>query len=284
MWICHFAHAPRGAAGLGALSGDTCGMHSPASIDALRAVVGRGRWFASLPGHHQQQLLDAAVTRQLDAAQALFRRGDANSGLYAVLAGSVQIGAPGSAAREAVLGVLEPPQWFGEIACLDGGTRTHDARAQTAATLLHVPLAALLRLAQEDPLWWRQLGRLLAEKTRALFSGVEDLALQPAPARVARRLLAMSTGHGMLADGAAQRRIPVSQEQLGAMLSLTRQTVSEVLRAFEAEGWVRRLYGAVELLDPAGLARAERSGTLFQPKGPHSPGGPLRRSDKPGPR
>ena len=237
-------------------------MHSPASIDALRAVVGRGRWFASLPGHHQQRLLEAAVTRQLDAAQTLFRRGDANSGLYAVLAGSIQIGAPGSAARDAVLGVLEPPQWFGEIACLDGGTRTHDARAQAATTLLHVPLAVLLRLAQDDPLWWRQLGRLLAEKTRALFSGVEDMTLQPAPVRVARRLLAMSTGHGMLADGAAQRRLPVSQEQLGAMLSLTRQTVSEVLRTFEAEGWVRRLYGAVELLDPGGLAEAERSGTL----------------------
>jgi len=242
-------------------------MHSPPSIDALRAVVGRGRWFASLPGHHQQRLLDAAVTRQLDAAQTLFRRGDANSGLYAVLAGSIQIGAPGSAARDAVLGVLEPPQWFGEIACLDGGTRTHDARAQAATTLLHVPLAVLLRLAQEDPLWWRQLGRLLAEKTRALFSGVEDMTLQPAPVRVARRLLAMSTGHGMLADGAAQRRLPVSQEQLGAMLSLTRQTVSEVLRTFEAEGWVRRLYGAVELLDLGGLAEAERSGTL-RPHGP----------------
>jgi len=263
--------------------GDTPGMHSPDAIEDLRAVVGRGRWFASLPGHHQQQLLDAAVLRRLDAAQALFRRGDANSGLYAVLAGSVQIGAPGPAARDAVLGVLEPPQWFGEIACLDGGPRTHDARAWTPATLLHVPLAALLRLAQQDPLWWRQLGRLLAEKTRALFSGMEDLALQPAPARVARRLLAMSTGHGMLADGAAQRRIPVSQEQLGAMLSLTRQTVSEVLRSFEAEGWVRRLYGAVELLDPAGLAHAERSGTLSQPRGARQPGRPTPAPGKPGP-
>ena len=240
-------------------------MHSPALIDTWRAVVGRGRWFASLPEHHQQRLLQAAVVRQLDAAQTLFRRGDANSGLYAVLAGSIRIGAPGSAARDAVLGVLEPPQWFGELACIDGGPRTHAAQAQAAATLLHVPLAALMRLAQDDPLWWRQLGRLLAEKTRALFAGVEDLALQPAPARVARRLLAMSTGHGMLADGAAQQRIPVSQEQLGAMLSLTRQTVSEVLRAFEAHGWVRRLYGAVELLDPAGLAQAERSGTLSLP-------------------
>lgn len=224
--------------------------------DELHAMLARGRWFASLSMAQQRQLVEAGTPRGLAAGQVLFRRGDANSGLYAVLGGAIQVGASGSAAREAVLGVLEPPQWFGEIACLDGGTRTHDARAQTAASLLHVPLAALLRLAEADPSWWRQLGRLLAEKTRALFAGLEDLALQPAPVRVARRLLAMSTGHGMRADGAALQRLAVSQEQLGAMLSLTRQTVSEVLRDFEAEGWVRRRYGAVELVDAAGLEAA----------------------------
>ncbi|MGD9831228.1 MAG: Crp/Fnr family transcriptional regulator [Piscinibacter sp.] len=226
------------------------------TTDELHALLARGRWFASLAPLQQRQLFEAGAPRSLAAGQVLFRRGDANTGLYAVLAGAIQVGAPGSAAREAVLGVLEPPQWFGEIACLDGGTRTHDARAQSAASLLHVPLAALLRLAEDDPAWWRHLGRLLAEKTRALFAGLEDLALQPAPVRVARRLLAMSTGHGMRADGAALRRLAVSQEQLGAMLSLTRQTVSEVLRDFEAEGWVRRRYGAVELLDAAGLEAA----------------------------
>lgn len=261
--------------------------------DELHARLARGRWFAALLPPQQHQLIEAGRLRELAAGQLLFRRGDGNSGLYAVLGGAIQIGASGSAAREAVLGVLEPPQWFGEIACLDGGTRTHDARALTAATLLHVPLGALVRLAETDPAWWRQLGRLLAEKTRALFSGLEDLALQPAPVRVARRLLAMSTGHGMRADGAALQRLAVSQEQLGAMLSLTRQTVSEVLRDFEAAGWVRRRYGAVELVDTTGLEAAVAAAMEEAAIGASSPPGRrlsislgldrrgLRRSDPP---
>ena len=69
--------------------------------------------------------------------------------------------------------------------------------------------------------------------------------------RVARRLLAMVTGHGMLAPGITHLTIAVNQEQLGAMLSLTRQTISEVLREFEAQGWLKRRYGAIELLDTA---------------------------------
>lgn len=231
-------------------------MNGPDPYLAVLQAVGRGRWFAALPPARQQALLAAAVPRRLAAGQVLFRRGDPNSGLYAVLEGTVQVGAPSTAARDAVLGVLEPPQWFGEIACLDGGARTHDAHATSATTLLHVPLAVWQRLAADDPLWWRDLGTLLAGKTRALLDALEDLAPQPAPVRVARRLQAMSTGYGMLADGAARRHLALSQEQLAAMLSLSRQTVSEVLRDFEARGWLRRRYRSVELLDAAALARA----------------------------
>jgi CRP-like cAMP-binding protein len=223
----------------------------------LLATVQQGRWFAALAPERAQALLDAAGLRQLPAGQTLFRRGDPNSGLYAVVQGAVQIAGQGAAGRDTLLGVIEPPQWFGEIACLDGGTRTHDATAVTDTTLLHVPLSRLEALAASDPLWWRALGQLVAEKMRAVFTGLEDLAQPSAPVRVARRLLAMSQGYGMRTASAPSERVSVSQEQLGAMLSLTRQTVSEVLRRFEAEGWVRRRYGAVELLDPEGLARFE---------------------------
>ena len=135
--------------------------------DTYRALLQRGRWFASLPAAHRDALLTHAVLRRLPAGAMLFRRGDDNAGLYCVLEGAV---------------------------------------------------------------------------------------------RIARRLLALSQGHGMLAEGLAHRTVPVNQEQLGAMLSLSRQTVSEVLRDFEARGWVRRHYRAVELLDWQALAQAVTNG------------------------
>lgn len=228
----------------------------PPDLPALEARLCRGRWFASLAPAQRQALLGAARRRDLVAGQVLFRRGDANCGLYAVLSGRVQAGAAVGERRDALLGVLHPPLWFGELACLDGGPRTHDAQALDAVSLLHLPLAGWLALAAQEPLWWRDLGRLLGEKTRALFEAMEDLAHQPAAPRVARRLLALSSAHGMLADGAHELRIGINQDQLGALLSLTRQTVGEVLRGFEAAGWLRRGYGHIEILDPAGLASA----------------------------
>lgn len=222
-----------------------------------RPLLLQGRWFAGLPEAHQQALLDAALVQTWPAGARLFCRGDANGGLHAVLRGAVQIAGPpagAEAAREQLLGVLGPPQWFGEITCLDGGARTHDAHALVASTVLRVPWPALQALAEAEPLWWRHLGRLLAEKVRALFAGIEDLAQPDAAARVARRLLAMAEGHGMLAPGHARRSVQVSQAQLGAMLGLSRQTVSEVLGAWAQVGWVQRGYGRVDLLAPAALA------------------------------
>jgi len=218
-----------------------------------RALLERGRWFSLLPEARREQLLEQALLQKLPAGATVFRRGDPNAGLYCVIDGAVRIGTIGAGSREALLSVLGPSQWFGEIAFLDGGARTHDADAKVALTLLLVPRAALERLLAEDPSWWRHLGQLLAEKVRALFASIEDMSMLPAPARVARRLLAMARGHGMMAPGAEQRMVSLNQDQLGAMLSLSRQTVSEILRDFEARGLVKRHYGAIELLDRSTL-------------------------------
>lgn len=216
-------------------------------------VLRSGRWFASLEAARQRALLAEVQERSLAAGTTLFRRGDAGDGLWVVLEGSVRIGAVDASGRDLLLEVLTPGQWFGEIAVLDDGARTHDVQARTDARLLGVPAAAMTRLLADDPLWWRELARLLAGKARAVFAGLEQLASLPAPQRIAVRLLAMAEGHGMLAPGVVQRRLALNQEQLGAMLSLSRQTVSETLREFEARGWVRRGYGQIELLDPAAL-------------------------------
>lgn len=230
-------------------------MNVPDAITGWLPLIGQGRWFAALPPGRQQALLQAAIVQRIPAGAALFRRGDANSGLYCVLEGAFLAGAVSANAREATLAMLEAPQWFGEIAFFDDGPRTHDAEARVASRVLLVPRAALQRLLATDPEWWHHLGQLLAEKVRALFVSLEDMAILAAPQRVARRLLAMANGHGMLAPGIVRPTIAVNQEQLGAMLSLTRQTISEVLRDFEAQGWLKRRYGAIELLDLGALDR-----------------------------
>ena len=100
-----------------------------------------GRWFAQLPPDFAQGLLAMARVRYLQAGEKLFLREAAPCGLYAVVRGTIRISGhsgEGDAAREAVLVLLSPPQWFGEISVFDGSARTHDAHAAEACTLLHI--------------------------------------------------------------------------------------------------------------------------------------------------
>ena len=79
------------------------------------------------------------------------------------------------------------------------------------------------------------------------------------PVRLARRLLAIAGGYGER-HGLSTRVINVQQEQLGLMLSVSRQTVNQILRDFEAQGLVQRTRGSIEILDLASLRRFAKVG------------------------
>ncbi|GKT14398.1 hypothetical protein AVHY2522_04440 [Acidovorax sp. SUPP2522] len=103
-------------------------MTSPADhLPTLRS----GRWFAALPADLAQALMARAELRLLAPAQALFLRGDAPCGLYAVVRGAIDIsgvGGQSDKARASLLTRLEAPAWFGEIALFDGSVRTQPPR------------------------------------------------------------------------------------------------------------------------------------------------------------
>jgi CRP-like cAMP-binding protein len=195
----------------------------------------------------QAQLIEAGRVERLAAGQRLFTRGDSDDGLYCVLDGLMRIGAASSAGKEALLAVIEPVNWFGEIALFDNRPRTHDAYAERDSELFHVPRAALVALLERTPAYWHLFGLLLTQKLRLAFDAIEETALLPAAQRVARRLLLMAGGYGE--PGALRRVLKVPQEDLAMMLALSRQTINQVLKHFETQGALRLGYAEIEITD-----------------------------------
>jgi CRP/FNR family cyclic AMP-dependent transcriptional regulator len=202
-------------------------------------------WFAALSASQQQQLLAHARLVQLGAGQRLFSRGDEFDGIYVLLSGALLIAGVHSSGREALLTIVEAGDWIGEIALFDRKARTHDATASVACQLLHLNNSALQQLVQQDPLWWQRFGQLLTEKMRLVFQALEDMSLLPASVRLARRLLMLCRLHQQ--DG--RYLIPVQQEQLGQLLSLSRQTINQLLQQLVASGVIRTSYAEIEVLD-----------------------------------
>ncbi|RON15076.1 Crp/Fnr family transcriptional regulator [Pseudomonas brassicacearum] len=216
-------------------------------MQVWRSRLMSGQWFSHLPVLFQDSLLAVARLRRLSSGQLLFKRGDPPCGLYAVLEGSVRIGAVSEQGKEALLSLVEPPHWFGEICLFDGQARTHDAFAVGACTLLHIPQAALLKLLDEQPVYWRQLALLMSHKLRLTFINLEQLSLMPAPARLAHRLLMIAAGYGEIDP--PRRVLQLPQEQLASLLSLSRQTTNQLLKELQGQGILNLKYGEIEIVD-----------------------------------
>ncbi|WP_121319628.1 Crp/Fnr family transcriptional regulator [Paraburkholderia sp. RAU2J] len=217
------------------------------SSNELGMRLGRSAWFRSAPAVMQAELIETGRVERLAAGQRLFSRGDADDGLYCVLDGLMRIGAASAMGKEALLAVIEPVNWFGEIALFDNRPRTHDAYAERDSELFHAPRAALVALLERRPAYWHVFGLLLTQKLRLAFEAIEEAALLPAAQRVARRLLLMAGGYGE--PGALRRVLKVPQEDLAMMLALSRQTINQVLKQFETQGALKLRYAEIEIAD-----------------------------------
>ncbi len=180
------------------------------TMTEIRPLLESGQWFSHLPPALRDALLGEARLLQLEPGQRLFRRGDPPCGLYAVLEGMMRVGAVSRDGKEALLTLVEPPYWFGEISLFDGQPRTHDAYAEGPARLLQVPQAALQALLAREPGYWRDFALLMSQKLRLAFIALEEMSLLPAAPRLARRLLMMAEGYG---ETGPRRVLHLAQEQ-----------------------------------------------------------------------
>ena len=217
------------------------------SLHRYRSQLETTPWFRGRPVELRDYLVGHAILLTLEKGQFLYRRGEQSYGLYAVLGGALAIGTVGVDGKEALLAVLGPTAWVGEISMFDGLPRPNDATAVSRTLLLHVPELALQGLLDATPRYWRDSALLMGQRLRISFENAEAMTLLPAAQRVANRLLMIAGGYGGL--NAAQSRIRVSQDSLASMVSLSRQTTNQLLRTLESQRILSLKSGEIAILD-----------------------------------
>jgi len=217
------------------------------SLHRYRSQLETTPWFRGLPVELRDYLVGHASLVTLERGEFLYRRGEPSYGLYAVLGGTLAIGTVGADGKEALLAVLGPTAWLGEISLFDGLPRPNDAAAVSRTLLLHVPEVALQSLLESTPRYWRDFALLMAQRLRVLFENTEAITLLPAAQRVANRLLMIAGGYGGL--NAAQSKIRISQDSLASMVSLSRQTTNQLLRNLENQRILGLKSGEIAILD-----------------------------------
>lgn len=203
-------------------------------------------WLRDAPADLLAEIAPTARLITYPDGECIHPHGGPAQGMFLIVRGRVRISRTTDAGSELVYGVLRAGEWFGEIALIDGGGRTHSAHAQGPTTLILLGAAAFARVVAAYPAGMWALMQQLCQRIRLIFDEFEHASEMPADARLAQRLLQLARA----GDG---RTVAASNEELGRMLARSRQTISKYLQAWQRAGWIRCHYRTVEIVDAAAL-------------------------------
>src|ERR1700730_9309268 len=106
---------------------------------------------STMPEEALDELVKFTTVARFEQHRVIFSKGDKGDCLYGILSGRVRIYSNSAEGAEIMLNVLEQGDLFGEIALLDGSTRTASAAAMEQADLLRIHRTHFLLYGRANP-------------------------------------------------------------------------------------------------------------------------------------
>jgi signal transduction histidine kinase len=157
---------------------------SPEALEApVRAALRTIPLFARVDAESLRALAAAGKTVELGPGEAVVREGDPAYGLYSVLSGALRVSARGAGGAEVELRRLGAGESFGELALLDGGTRSASVETLTPCRLFTLERVAFLAALPRSP---ALLAAVLAGLTEAVRTSSQRVVREELEQRTLR--------------------------------------------------------------------------------------------------
>jgi CRP/FNR family cyclic AMP-dependent transcriptional regulator len=169
-------------------------------------------------------------------AALIYAQGDPCVSVFYIQEGSVKLSVVSTTGKEAVVGLLDKGDFFGEAALAGQSVRLATAHALTESTILVIPKQAMIRLLrQQRALSDRFISHLLTRGAR-VEADLIDQRFNGSEQRLARRLLLLAR-YGER-DGPRRRLPAISQEALAEMVGTTRGHINIFMTKFRKLGFI----------------------------------------------
>ena len=213
--------------------------------------------FGALGPEAVERLSACATIKKVRAGTTIFLKDDPGAGLFAVSAGVVKISVPSKEGREAVLNLVHPGEIFGEIALLDGRTRTADAIAMTDCELIVVDRRDFVALVRDEPKIALAMIGLLCARLRWASQQFEEVVFLNLPGRLAKLLVRLDAKGA----GGAPHKLAITQRELSQLTGTSRESINKQLRAWAKLKWLRLERGGIAVLSPEAIEAIAAAGT-----------------------
>lgn len=223
-------------------------------MPTLAEFVAAAHWAPGLEPSLRQRAIVETVVRPAPAGSLVCRKGEAVEHWIGVIEGLVKMANVSVDGKPTSFTGIPAGGWFGEGSLLKDEPRRYDIVALRDSAVAYVPRATFMALLDESVAFNRFLLVQLNERLGQFIGMVEHDRLLGPDARLARGLAGLF--NPLLYPGVGPT-LPISQDELGQLVGLSRQRVNRALKVLEERGLLRIEYGAVTVLDLGGLGRFE---------------------------
>jgi len=230
-------------------------------LDKHKALLTRIALFEGLSSDELDKIASLAERRIFSARETVVAQGDEAKALFVIARGRLKVVSNGPDGRDTVLGIMDAGEVFGEVALIDGGLRSATCTAVEECELLSIDRSSFLQLLESSPTISLKLLFVLAQRLRRLSLRSEDTAFLDVPSRLARSLLDLALRFGeRFRPPSSSIRITVrlSQQELGELVSATRESVNKHLKDWARQGFIEMDGGFLVISDIASFRRLAR--------------------------
>lgn len=223
------------------------------SLQEKRQIFAQNALLSKLSEDEIERLVTYSRVEHYPAGERIFDKDSLGSCMMLVLHGSVRTSSISIDGKEIVFRIMEPGEFVGEIAALDGGNRSADAFAMADCELLVLQRRDFIPLLEKHSDICLMLIKILCERSRKTSEQVEDLLFRHAEARIAKALLQLSERFGQPDANGRDRELHLSQTELGNVIGITRESVNKQLKLWQRAGFIDLAKESIVIRDATAL-------------------------------
>ena len=153
--------------------------------------------------------------------------------IFIIKTGTVKITRVNDEGKEVIIALLGSGDFFGEMAILDGNSRSANALAQEQCELVTINKEDFLEMLKRNFQMCMNLLEELAVRLRKSDQQIEALSLSDAEHRIGVSILNLAEDRGVIKNGEVTIESLPYQQDIANMAGTSRETVSRVLKLFE---------------------------------------------------
>lgn len=138
-----------------------------------------------------------------------------------------------------------------------------DYRAHIRTYLVHISGDELLNILDENPILWGEIAKLMLMRRKEALEITYIQAVGSIQQRVAAMLTQLSKIHGIREKIGKYLKLNISQDDIAAMLGVSRQSANKELRALEIEGIIKSGYQSIIIMNSDDLINISQLPSKF---------------------